>query len=112
MTLLGPLLIAAIYSVPVILALRDSKARTVAVIDESGLLKGDFKGDKKLTFQSIPGPLLAGKQAVLDEKYYAVLYIPKITVDNPAGIKLFSKKGISMEVESAVERSLKREIEA
>ncbi len=57
------------------------------------------------------GPLLAGKQAVLDEKYYAVLYIPKITVDNPAGIKLFSKKGISLEVESAVERSLKREIE-
>ena len=111
MTLLGPLLIAAIYSVPVILALRDSKARTVAVIDESGLLKGNFKGDKKLTFESIPGPLLAGKQAVLDEKYYAVLYIPKITVDNPAGIKLFSKKGISLEVEGAVERSLKREIE-
>lgn len=111
MTLLGPLLIAAIYSVPVILALRDSKARTIAVIDESGLLKGDFKGDKKLTFESLRGPLLAGKQAVLDEKYYAVLYIPKITVDNPAGIKLFSKKGISLEVESAVERSLKREIE-
>ena len=111
MTLLGPLLIAAIYSVPVILALRDSKARTIAVIDESGLLKGDFKGDKKLTFKFMRGPLLAGKQAVLDEKYYAVLYIPKITVDNPAGIKLFSKKGISLEVESAVERSLKREIE-
>jgi ABC-2 type transport system permease protein len=111
MTLLGPLLIAAIYSVPVILALRDSKARTIAVIDESGLLKGDFKGDKKLTFKSLSGSLPAGKQAVLDEKYYAVLYIPKITVDNPAGIKLFSKKGISMEVESAVERSLKREIE-
>jgi ABC-2 type transport system permease protein len=111
MTLLGPLLIASIYSVPVILALRDSKARTIAVIDESGLLKGDFKGDKKLTFKSMPGPLLAGKQAVLDEQYYAVLYIPKITVDNPAGIKLFSKKGISLEVESAVERSLKREIE-
>ena len=111
MTLLGPLLIAAIYSVPVILALRDSKARTIAVIDESGLLKGDFKGDKKLTFKSMSGPLLAGKQAVLDEKYYAVLYIPKITVDDPSGIKLFSKKGISLEVESAVERSLKREIE-
>ena len=111
MTLLGPLLIAAIYSVPVILALRDSKARTIAVIDESGLLKGDFKGDKKLTFKSLSGSLPAGKQAVLDEKYYAVLYIPKITVDNPAGIKLFSKKGISLEVESAVERSLKREIE-
>jgi ABC-2 type transport system permease protein len=111
MTLLGPLLIAAIYSVPVILALRDSKARTIAVIDESGLLKGDFKGDKKLTFKSLSGALPAGKQAVLDEKYYAVLYIPKITVENPSGIKLFSKKGISLEVESAVERSLKREIE-
>ncbi len=111
MTLLGPLLIAAIYSVPVILALRDSKARTIAVIDESGLLKGDFKGDKKLTFKSLSGALPAGKQAVLDEKYYAVLYIPKITVDNPSGIKLFSKKGIRLEVESAVERSLKREIE-
>jgi ABC-2 type transport system permease protein len=111
MTLLGPLLIASIYAVPVVLALKDSKLRSIGVIDESGLLKGDFKGDKKLVFKELGSSLQAGKQAVLEEKYYAVLYIPKITVDNPAGIKLFSKKGISLEVEGAVERSLKREIE-
>jgi ABC-2 type transport system permease protein len=111
MTLLGPLLIAAIYAVPVFLALRENKVRNIAVVDESGLLKDTFKGSKQLVFTPIGNSLQTGKQAVLDEKYYAVLYVPRISVDNPAGIKLFSKKGISMEVEGAVERSLKKEIE-
>jgi ABC-2 type transport system permease protein len=85
--------------------------RNIAVVDESGLLKDTFKGSKQLVFTPIGNSLQTGKQAVLDEKYYAVLYVPRISVDNPAGIKLFSKKGISMEVEGAVERSLKKEIE-
>ncbi len=111
MTLLGPLLIAAIYAVPVFLALRENKVRNIAVVDESGLLKDTFKGSKQLVFTPIGNSLQTGKQAVLDEKYYAVLYVPRISVDNPAGIKLFSKKGISLDVEGAVERSLKKEIE-
>ncbi len=111
MTLIGPILMAGIYAIPAWLALRDNESRTVAVIDESGLFKDTFDGNKNLIFKPVQTTLPSGKQAVMDGKYYAVLFIPKISVEKPDGIKLFSKKSVSFEVENAIERALKNQLE-
>lgn len=113
MTILGPLLIGGVYGVSIWLAVREDDNRTIEVVDESGLLSQKFEQRGNLTFVHQPNEtsLEEAKQAVRDEKYYALLYIPNINMDNPEGIKLFSKKSVSLEVENAVERRLSEEIE-
>jgi ABC-2 type transport system permease protein len=111
MTILGPLLIGGIYGMALWLAVKDDEQRTIEVIDESGLFTDKFESKGSLLFIPAGTSLEQAKQDVMDEKYYALLYIPKIDIDNPSGFKLYSKKGISIDVEGAVERTLKKEIE-
>jgi ABC-2 type transport system permease protein len=111
MTLVGPLLLTLVYAVPIYLALKEDKTRTIAVIDASGMLKGELESGRDLVFKPLNTTLDAAKRAVLEEKYYGVLYIPSNSVDNPAGIKLFSKKSVSFELENNIEQTLKSKIE-
>jgi ABC-2 type transport system permease protein len=111
MTFLGPLLIGGIYGVAIWLSVKDDENRVIEVIDESGLFSNAYDSKSNLTFIPAGTSLEQAKKDVRDEKYYALLYIPKIDIDNPEGIKLYSKKGLSISVEGAVESKLKKEIE-
>jgi ABC-2 type transport system permease protein len=90
---------------------KDDENRVIEVIDESGLFSNAYDSKSNLTFIPAGTSLEQAKKDVRDEKYYALLYIPKIDIDNPEGIKLYSKKGLSISVEGAVESKLKKEIE-
>lgn len=113
MTLLGPLLMASIYVIPVVLAMRDGDKRTIAVIDESGLFDKGFEDSRNISFVSIKTSLAEAKTQVKQDKYYAVLYIPATIVENANDkeAKLFAKKGVSIEVESKVRRTLEDKIQ-
>lgn len=111
MTFLGPLLIGSIYGIAIWLSVKDDENRVIEVIDESGLFTNAYASKGNLTFIPAGTSLEEAKKDVREEKYYALLYIPKIDIDNPEGIKLYSKKGLSLSVEGAVEDKLKREIE-
>ncbi len=113
MTLLGPLLMASIYVIPVVLAMRDGDKRTIAVIDESGLFDKGFEDSRNISFVSIKTSLAEAKAQVKQDKYYAVLYIPRTISEsaNDKEAKLFAKKGVSIEVESKVRRTLEDKIQ-
>lgn len=111
MTFLGPLLIGGIYGMAIWLSVKDDENRVIEVIDESGLFNNAYDSKGNLTFIPAGTSLEQAKKDVREEKYYALLYIPKIDIDNPEGIKLYSKKGLSLSVEGTVEDKLKREIE-
>lgn len=113
MTILGPLLIGGLYATVIYLAVSESGSdkRTIAFIDESGLFTNTFESGRNLTFIPAVSSLEQAKKDVLAEDYYALIYIPQIDIDNPQGIRMYSKKGISLEAQSTVERALKRAIE-
>jgi ABC-2 type transport system permease protein len=113
MTILGPLLIGGMYATVIYLAVSESgsEKRTIGVIDESRLFTNTFESKRNLTFIPAVSSLEQAKKDVLKEDYYALIYIPAIDIDNPQGIRMYSKKGISLEVQGTVERALKRAIE-
>ncbi|MDO1448451.1 ABC transporter permease [Rhodocytophaga aerolata] len=113
MTILGPLLIGGLYATVIYLAVSEggSDKRTIAFIDESGLFNNTFESGRNLTFIPAVASLEQAKKEVLAEDYYALIYIPKIDINSPQGIRMYSKKGISLEVQGTVERALKRAIE-
>lgn len=113
MTILGPILLAAIYVIPAYLMIREGETRTIAVIDESGLFSKSFENNKNIHFAPIQVSLANAKEQVRQEKYYAVLYIPKSILEktNSREVELFSKKGASIEVENKVRETIEKKIQ-
>lgn len=112
MTILGPLLMALVMVVPVGLMMLSDNAKTIQVLDESGLLSGKFTSTEQLKFVAVDGSVEKAKQAYLTSDDAALLYIPKIDIDRPTGIQLFSQKSTSFTIINSLEKQVRQELEA
>lgn len=118
MTIIGPILMAALMIAPVIFAKMDKEEmKVIAVIDSTRI----FSGNQKLIPQSnyLKFEYLANTTVEKEKKnfknsgYYAILYIPHIIATAPKSVQLFSDKqpslGVNMHISNAVEKELKRQ---
>lgn len=112
MTLLGPVLLAALMVVPIWLATVSDTTDTIAVLDESGLFTEAFQDNAETKYVLVGGSLEAQKGAYLQTDYTALLYIPELNLEKPAGIRLYSKSNLGMNKQFQLESILKKEIEA
>jgi ABC-2 type transport system permease protein len=110
MTVLGPLLFAAITIIPIWLALRSAKTNKVVVLDESGLFNGKFEDKKSVKYRFIKGTLFDRKVEFLESEDDILLYIPPFDLKDPLPVQLFSKANPSLEVESGISKTLEKEI--
>jgi ABC-2 type transport system permease protein len=77
MTLLGPLLMAAIFVVPVVLAMSNTGSKKILVLDETNLFDNELKENKEHSFEYLPDISLAEAKKELEKaENYALLYIP------------------------------------
>lgn len=111
MTLIGPLLFAALLVVPTWLASRDGDQKVIEVLDESGLFNDKFVESEAIVFKYISGDLETAKEKVPGGKTEGLLFIPKISLDNPTGISLYSVTNPSMTTVRSIEKTIKSEIE-
>jgi ABC-2 type transport system permease protein len=108
MSILGPILFAALMIVPAWLAsLEDDEVKTIAVIDETGFYRGQIEDTDLLKFEF----LKEGSEKQIHEEfkesgYYAYLVITDDLLKHSDAIKLYSDSQITMDVKSHVERSL------
>ena len=111
MTFLGPLLIAAVYIVPILLAMRaDNEKRTIAVIDESHLFEQQFVNTKNLTFFRLDNiPIDTAKKMVQEGTFDIALYIPMTETFPPPNAVVFSERQVPMSVESHIKEVMKNE---
>jgi ABC-2 type transport system permease protein len=111
MTLLGPILLASIMVVPIWLATVSDTTDTIEVLDESGWFPGAFKDNSDTRFINVSGPLEQQKVAFLKTDYTALLYIPKLDLNKPEGIRLYSKTNLGITKQAQLENILKKEVE-
>lgn len=112
MTFLGPLLMAALMIVPIILAtMQDVGKKNIAILDETGWFTGKFESSENMQFTMVTGTLAAEKQAVNDGKFDALLHIPLPEFNVPANAQLFSTKQASMTLKSLARNVIRTEIE-
>lgn len=113
MTILGPLLFAGMFAIPVWLATRDSNdVRTIAVVDESGLFKDSFKDDQNLRFSYIDASLNEAKTEMKESGNFGILFIPDLQIDNPQGITFYSENSAGIELKGRLERNVEQKIES
>ena len=94
-TLLGPLLMAALMLVPVWIATKDKDIQLIEVIDETGKFINHFENSKTLFFEHQFVAIEKAKEEFYDTKYTSILHITNAVPS--ASVKMYYKKqpGIS-----------------
>ena len=113
MTLLVPLMMAAITILPAYLAsMDDTEQRTIAVYDPTGLILNKLEDQSFTKFHYIPEQkYMEISQNFKSNEYYALLYIPQnILTTNQA--QLISDKQITFDIKNMVENRIESIIES
>jgi len=111
MSIIGPLLIAAIFIVPLWLQKFESKQiKNIAVIDESGILVPTLKSTENVIFTDMGKMTLDEAQKEFSKSgYYAVLFIPK-NILNSTAVQIFSNRqpdfGLKQYIAKLIEKDL------
>ena len=112
MTILSPLIMIALIALVAYLSqINNNKKRTIAVLDEPGLVDDIFKKQGNISYDILQGVTLDEALAqVKEKKQYGLLYIPnESTIANISNnIKFYSEDSPSLTIISDLESKLER----
>ncbi len=113
LTFLGPILMAAIYIIPIMLALNSSTDHLrVAVVDESRWFESSFTNNENHTFVPMHGqPIDSVKELVKSGVFDMALYVPPTQLNIPSNAVVYSIRQVPMEVETYISSVMEKEIE-
>lgn len=117
MTLLAPLLMAALFVVPaLVMTNQDKEFKKIAVVDDGdGLFKNVITNTKDAEFVYLSGVKLDDLKKNFEKAgYYGILYISPELVNIPNAIQLISKKqppiGLLEHIESTLEKDIEKKL--
>ncbi len=113
MTLLTPVLFAALMVGPSLLASMESTEMTkIAVIDNSKHFEGKIKETDYIKLNFLSNETVDNFRKNFEKSgYYALLYINKNALSNPDSIILYSNKQPSIDVVSHISKTIEKEVE-
>ncbi|MCX6287407.1 MAG: ABC transporter permease [Bacteroidetes bacterium] len=111
MTILGPLLMAAIVIVPIYLATKGNELKTVAVIDQTGIFFEKFKDTDNIKFHYMVSDIGSAKANFRKSGDYALLFIPKTEVSIPTNAILYAESNVSINIKSYIRNVMTKQIE-
>jgi len=103
-SLLAPVLITAIYAIPIWLAMKDKEVKRVEILDLSALWKKSDLLDKEVQFDFTTGKEQDLKMLFASKGYDAFVCIPKDVLTNPKGVHIYTAKNIGMSLKESVEK--------
>lgn len=112
MTILGPVLMAALFIVPVYMAQMGGEVKTIQVVDETGLFSHRFENTKELIFKPLDLEIEQAKAIFPLSGDDALLYIPMTEVSVPSSAVLYFDKQPAMVMKSHINSSMRREVES
>ncbi len=109
-SLLAPVLITAIYAIPIWLAMKDKEQKQIAIFDQSHLLKSADLQDKELVFTFTNVPEQVYKTQFAKSGYDAFVSIPVDVLANPKGVHIYSSKNIGLNLKESIERLIQNKV--
>ncbi len=111
-SLLGPILITAIYAIPIWLAMQDKEVKRIEILDESGLFQAKDLVDKEVEFKLVNKPAAELKASFSKEGFVAFVHLPKNIVRDSKELKIYSEKNLSLPLKSSIERVIEKKVRA
>ena len=112
LTFLGPIFMAAIYIIPIMLTLNSHTDHLrVAVVDESRWFENSFTSNEAHTFVPMHGqPIDSIKEMVKTGVFDMALYVPPTQLNIPSNAIVYSIRQVPMEVETYISSVMEKEI--
>lgn len=111
MTILGPILMAALFIVPIFLSQMSDEVKQVEILDETGWFINKFEDSEKFRFEYVYTDLETAKAGLIAKKGYALVYIPKPEVSVPTAGMIFSDKQVSIDLKGYIRNVMGKEVE-
>jgi len=111
MTFLGPILMASVWIVPLLLATKSEGVKMIEVLDETGIFYEQFKETENVKFIYITEDLQAAKENLAKQEHFGILYIPKNEYSVPKSVYLYSNKKPGLNMKMYIEESINKILE-
>ncbi len=111
MTILGPILMAALFIVPAYMALKQEEKRVVTVVDETNRFAGKFEDSENYKFEIMQTDVESAKKVLKQSEGYALLYIPSTKLSLPSNAIVYSDKQLTINLEEYIKGVMARELE-
>lgn len=111
MTIVGPLLMAALWIVPFFIATLSEERRDIEVFDQSGIFSDSFISDSRFNYIFVEGEPDSVKKQFLRSGHYALVYIPRTELSVPSSAIIYSSRQPGMNVKTEVRDLMKKEVE-
>jgi ABC-2 type transport system permease protein len=112
MTILGPILMAALFIVPVYLSQMGGDTKTIQVVDETGLFIERFENTDLLTFKPQLTDIETAKELFPRSGDDALLYIPSTELSVPTSAFLYFDKQPTLTMRSHISNTIRSEVES
>ncbi|CAN0086926.1 unnamed protein product, partial [Chrysoparadoxa australica] len=113
MTIVGPLLFAAIMIVPILLSNQAKDMQEILILDESGMFESTFEDEEKIIYQYNQfKDLDKAKTAIQKGKYNGLLVIPDQSIDDLSEASYYAMSNPSISSLNRLERKLRNELES
>ncbi|HSV88457.1 MAG TPA: ABC transporter permease, partial [Bacteroidales bacterium] len=111
MTILGPILMAALMIAPALIVALSDPEYNVAVVDDSKLFFHAFTDTQNFKFTHLETDVESAKELLNNEKFDAILHLPDIAFQSPSSMRIFTLRSVNFEAKAHMESVLKNEIE-
>lgn len=113
MTILGPLLMAALMIVPVMITKMSNEKKVIDVVDETSIYYQKLKNNSSISFNYLDVDITEAKAKFDDSKSSALLYIPLPSYNKPThAILFYSDKQPGITVTSYIQDKMKYVLES
>ncbi len=112
MTILGPILMASLYILPIYFATLSGEEKKVQVLDETDLFVQEFKNTDDFKFIPIQMDLETAKANLALSGDYGLLYIPATQLSVPSTGMFYTTSSPSIDIISHIKNVMKREVES
>ncbi len=111
MTILGPVLMASLFILPVYLASRQDDKQLINVLDETGLFSDKFENSENYTFISVTMSLPEAKETLAKKGDYMLLHIPATQLNVPENAVIYSDKQPTLNLKNYISGVMSKELE-
>lgn len=109
-TLLVPLSFVLLMVMQIAIIAFSSDTMRIVIKDETGKFAHRIKDTKSLYFKKSSKSLEELRNSYITERFDGILYIPKLDMDNPNGIKYISDNLLGGSTKSYIQREIKDEL--